>query len=359
MFYLRNLRLMCRTCSCFPGHAADELDFFDHVRRAVVARDFVEPDGRFAFDVRMLPRIPRQVCLRLTLHESPVDHANVVYLADRHRAEKETAVSTRHVLRADQRTVVAREPVDPFLKLRWRVVVVKCDHVRQIDLETIHRGHLFRRGPIAFPDAGSQRLLGLRFTRPCERLRQERGDELEFVLRFEFVITAEIFIVRLVPDVPRENALIASERADNAFHVRFEMRILRRVLERRAVRTLYPAGVVYARARLALFSELRIRIPHGVEEHEHRSDLVFRGDGEKLIQATLEAFRVLLPEQVVKKDAHRVHAETFRPTELEIDSLRIERVRLPHLELIDRARRIVIPPDEPWLFGVPVARLLI
>src|ERR1051326_9111357 len=110
MFYLRNLRLMCRTCSCFTGHAADELDFFDHVRRAVVAKDFVEPHRRFAIDVRTLPR-----SLSQRRHESPFDHANVVYLPDRHRAEKETAVSTRHVLRADQRTVVAREPVDPFL----------------------------------------------------------------------------------------------------------------------------------------------------------------------------------------------------------------------------------------------------
>src|ERR1051326_4174899 len=112
-----------------PGHAADEFNFFDHVGCAIVAEDLVEPHCRLAIDIRMLPRVPRQVRLRLSLHESPVDHADVVYLADRHRAEKETAVASRHVLRADQRTVVTREPVDPLFKLCRRVVVVKCDHV--------------------------------------------------------------------------------------------------------------------------------------------------------------------------------------------------------------------------------------
>ncbi|HYV00650.1 MAG TPA: hypothetical protein VE977_17595 [Pyrinomonadaceae bacterium] len=61
----------------------------------------------------------------------------------------------------------------------------------------------------------------------------------------------------------------------------------------------------------------------------------------------------------MKKDAHGIHAETFRPAKLQIDPFRIKGVGLPHLELIDRARWVVVAANEPRLLRVPVARLLL
>src|ERR1044071_328714 len=72
------------------GHPFNELDFFRNVRSAVVAKHFVKPDRRFAIDIRMLPRIPRQVRLCLTLDQSPVNHADVMNVAD-HQTTKEEA----------------------------------------------------------------------------------------------------------------------------------------------------------------------------------------------------------------------------------------------------------------------------
>ena len=44
---------------------------------------------------------------------------------------------------------------------------------------------------------------------------------------------------------------------------------------------------------------------------------------------------VLLPRQVVQEHPHRRHAEALGPAELLVDRGRIERVGLPHLELVD------------------------
>src|ERR1044071_170951 len=77
----------------FAGHPFDELNFFRNVRAAVVAKHFVKPDRRLAIDIRMLPRIPRQVRLCLTLHQPPVDHADMVNAADHHTTKEKAARS--------------------------------------------------------------------------------------------------------------------------------------------------------------------------------------------------------------------------------------------------------------------------
>jgi hypothetical protein len=85
---------------------------------------------------------------------------------------------------------------------------------------------------------------------------------------------------------------------------------------------------------------------------------VFRGDIQKGGDALPKAARILLPEQVVQKNPHRVHAQLLRPSELDIDALRIERVGLPHLELVDRARRNVVAAQGPGLSRIPRIGLL-
>src|SRR5437763_7828432 len=80
-------------------------------------------------------------------------------------------------------------------------------------------------------------------------------------------------------------------------------------------------------------------------------------DIEELLYALLESFRILLPQQVVEKYAHGVHAELLRPTQLQVDAPRIKSVRLPHLELIDGVVWDVVAAQRPGLLRVPGVRL--
>src|SRR3712207_5655894 len=65
-------RMMPLTPIILPcREALDQRGLLGIVRRPVVAEDLVEPHRRLAIDVRPPPRIPRQVRLRLALHQSP------------------------------------------------------------------------------------------------------------------------------------------------------------------------------------------------------------------------------------------------------------------------------------------------
>jgi len=92
---------------------------------------------------------------------------------------------------------------------------------------------------------------------------------------------------------------------------------------------------------------MRHRIPYRVEEHEHRSNVMSVGDREELVHSTQKADRVLLPEEIVKEDAHGVEAERLCPTELTVDGTWVERRRLPHLELVDCRTGNEVAANEP------------
>ena len=77
-----------------------------------------------------------------------------------------------------------------------------------------------------------------------------------------------------------------------------------------------------------LRAEPRRGIPTGIEEHEERADVMARGDGQELVDALAKSGGVLLPEQIVEKDAHGVHAHGFGPAEFFVD-LRRDRMWLP------------------------------
>src|ERR1700683_4448523 len=104
----------------------------------------------------------------------------------------------------------------------------------------------------------------------------------------------------------------------------------------------------------ALLSETRIRIPDGIEEDEERADIMLRGNLKESVHAFLEAFWILLPEEIVEEDAHGVHAERFGPAKLEINASGIEGVRLPHFDIVDRRGGNVIAADQPGLAGAPI-----
>ena len=59
----------------------------------------------------------------------------------------------------------------------------------------------------------------------------------------------------------------------------------------------------------------------------------------------------------MKEYAHGVHADALGPAELHIDALRIERIGLPHFQLVDCRGRDVVRAYQPPLLCVPVARL--
>src|SRR5712671_292609 len=92
---------------------------------------------------------------------------------------------------------------------------------------------------------------------------------------------------------------------------------------------------------------MRHRIPYRVEENEHRSNVVSVCDREELVHATQKADRVLLPEEIVKEDAHGVEAERLRPSELTVDGTWVECRRLPHLELVDCRTGNEVAANEP------------
>jgi hypothetical protein len=87
--------------------------------------------------------------------------------------------------------------------------------------------------------------------------------------------------------------------------------------------------------RGVLRTQVRQWIPTRIEEHKHGTNVMPGRDGQELVNPLLESGGVLLPQQVMKKNSHGVHAHGFGPSELGIDLNRIEGHLLPHLELVD------------------------
>src|SRR4051812_27170907 len=85
----------------------DQFHFFLAVRLAIRAKDFVEPHGRLAVGVGMLPGIPRQISLRFSGHQAPIYGRHVIFFGDGKRALKGAAVSASHVFGADQRPMIS------------------------------------------------------------------------------------------------------------------------------------------------------------------------------------------------------------------------------------------------------------
>ena len=79
----------------------------------------------------------------------------------------------------------------------------------------------------------------------------------------------------------------------------------------------------------------------------------------KGIDSPLEPFGILLPQQIVQKDPHGVHAQTLSPAQFLINFLRIESSRLPHFQFVDRGGGNEIAAHQPGLLLVPVVRFLL
>ena len=108
-----------------------------------------------------------------------------------------------------------------------------------------------------------------------------------------------------------------------------------------------------------LRAQTRLGIPAGIEQHKQRADVMPQSDGEKGVHAFLKTGCILLPQQVVEKNTHGIHAHRLSPGQLLIDLGRIEGCFLPHLQLVDRRSGRVIAAHQPRLFGVPGICLLL
>ena len=164
---------------------------------------------------------------------------------------------------------------------------------------------------------------------------------------------AVVGVVGLVPEVPGEDAGVVGEGADDAGDVGAELGFDGGICEAGEAGALDPAGVVHAGDGRMLRAEVRVGLPAGVEEHEERADVVFRGDGEEGVEALLEAVGVLLPELVLEEDAHGVHADGFSEAELTVVDRGVEGLGLEHLEFVDGVGGDVVRADEPGLLCVP------
>src|SRR2546425_1102776 len=98
---------------------------------------------------------------------------------------------------------------------------------------------------------------------------------------------------------------------------------------------------------------MRQWVPAGIKEHQHRTYVMPRSNRQEAVDAFLKTGGVLLPQQVVQKNAHGVHAHRFGPGEFLLDLFGIEGGLLPHLQLVDRGFGDVIASDKPRLLRVP------
>ena len=164
----------------------------------------------------------------------------------------------------------------------------------------------------------------MRGARPGKDLRQEGEDDLILVPWIALGIGVVITVVRLVPHIPGKDAGIVRKGANDALDVALQPRILRWIGENLSAGGLYPTGVVHAGGGRMLRPEFGMRIPAGVEEHKDGADMMAGGDGQEGVDSLLKALRILLPQQIMQKDSHGVHADALGPAQLAVNRCGVE-----------------------------------
>ena len=204
------------------------------------------------------------------------------------------------------------------------------------------------------PDSARKRLARADFPRPTkDRFQQRQGFvALRVVFALSRVVTRRA-IARLVIQVPQPHARIILKPRQHALDVRFQSAPLRGIVNHRCTGRLDPAGVVLAGFGVTLLAERELLSPAVIEEDKHRLNAMRISQREILIHPITESSRVLLPEQVVQIHPHDCHAQRFRATQLAVNGLRVKRVSLPHLQLIDRGAGIEIRPHKIGLVVIP------
>src|SRR5581483_8884813 len=175
----------------------------------------------------MRPGIPWQVGLRFADDESPVDGRYTIFLSQREDRFEGAAARTRHKLRAQHGPAQFLQRGDISLKLLWAAVVVERDYVGLLELDSFRAapfvaiGVLFRG---AIPDTSGQRLRRIGRASPLEHPRKNLVHSL--ALGFAIIGRTDVNVVRLIPQVPAEDARIVGECPYDSCNVRFKPRIL-------------------------------------------------------------------------------------------------------------------------------------
>src|SRR3954470_2693860 len=99
--------------------------------------NFMEPNSRLIPDVRMLPRIPRVVSLRLSSNETPIDRPDLIFLGNRQHRIERAAGPPCHVLRAEHGTIKPLQEEHFALETFRPSIVVKGDHVGIVELDLL------------------------------------------------------------------------------------------------------------------------------------------------------------------------------------------------------------------------------
>src|SRR5262249_12393315 len=160
----------------------------------------VVPDSWRLQRIGPLPGIPRQICLRLTDYESPVDHADVVPFAKGERAVDGRAGAACHVFSTDDGAPIPLELSDPCGKLLGPVVVMKGDHIRLRQLNRLDNAQFGFWSPVIVrPHGTGQGLYRLAGTGPRKYLRQQSCNAIDLVLRLSRGVFRRPAIIRLVP----------------------------------------------------------------------------------------------------------------------------------------------------------------
>ncbi len=131
-----------------------------------------------------LPRVPREIGLGLSRHETPVNRADVVLLGEGKNRVEGAAIAARHVLRADDGTMQRLKRSHPGFEAFGPVVVVEGDDVGLSELDLGDGVLLGWVGPVTVPETAGERLGRMRRARPGKCLGKKRGDEFRLVLRF-------------------------------------------------------------------------------------------------------------------------------------------------------------------------------
>ena len=138
------VRLATNSIGPLLENGADEIGFFLAVGLAVGAEDFVEPDGRFAADVGMLPGIPGKVGLRFSGDQSPVDGGDVLLFRQRKNGLEGAPCGPGHVFGAQQWAMILPQPLHVFFEIFRRSVIVKGNYVGKFQLNFFGGTQFFR-----------------------------------------------------------------------------------------------------------------------------------------------------------------------------------------------------------------------
>src|SRR6266446_6033661 len=114
-----------------------QFNFGFAIRFSVWVEYFVEPDSRFIHDVRVPPRIPRVISLRLSRDEAPIDRPDLILLREGQHRVKGAACAARHVLGTEHRAVQPLQEQNFVLEAFWPSIVVKGDHIGVLQLDLL------------------------------------------------------------------------------------------------------------------------------------------------------------------------------------------------------------------------------